>query len=214
MAGLMMEEDEPSRADRTREGDRVCNTRAAPARSAPRTHPQRTTRRAEARRRPRRARRLRSSRSAVQRSPLRAPVRDPADTRSSISRFRSENRPSAQGGQRAPPPAMRPRPSTAGAERRGTSPAPGCRGDRPGTAAGEGTRDPLPQTRERRRRSPDVERHALVPERREEPQSLEMVEVQVGEEEMDSIRSAVQELEAEGPDPGAGVEHEHAPVIE
>ena len=78
----------------------------------------------------------------------------------------------------------------------------------------EGTRDALAETQERRGRSPDVEREPLVPERREEAESLEVVEVEVGQEEMNAARAAVQELEAEIPDSGASVEHEESPIVE
>lgn len=52
------------------------------------------------------------------------------------------------------------------------------------------------------------------PERREEPQALEVIEVKVGEEEMDSPRCLGDELEAERADAGSGVEDEDYPVAE
>jgi hypothetical protein len=52
------------------------------------------------------------------------------------------------------------------------------------------------------------------PERREEPQALEMVEVKVGEEEVDSPRPFADELETERADAGSGVEDEDRSVAE
>jgi hypothetical protein len=52
------------------------------------------------------------------------------------------------------------------------------------------------------------------PERREKPQALEVVEVKVSEEKVDSPRLRGDELEAEGADAGSGVEDEDRPVAE
>ena len=35
----------------------------------------------------------------------------------------------------------------------------------------------------------------------------------MGEEKVDSAHAAIEELEAEGPDPGAGIEHKECPVV-
>ena len=48
----------------------------------------------------------------------------------------------------------------------------------------------------------------LVPQRREEAQAFEMVEMQVRQEEMDLPRAPPDEVETERADTGAGVEHE------
>jgi hypothetical protein len=50
------------------------------------------------------------------------------------------------------------------------------------------------------------------PERRKEPKALEMVEVEVGEEEVDSPRPLGDELEAERADASSGVEDKDHPV--
>src|SRR6266516_132453 len=78
----------------------------------------------------------------------------------------------------------------------------------------EGARDAFPETQLLGRRSPDVELYALIPERREEAQSFEVVEVEVSEAEMDLPHAAVQELETQPSDPGAGVEHENRAVVQ
>src|SRR6266566_2448461 len=56
----------------------------------------------------------------------------------------------------------------------------------------EGARDAFPETQLLGRRSPDVELDALIPERREEAQSFEVVEVEVSEAEMDLSHAAVE----------------------
>src|SRR4029453_19260479 len=47
----------------------------------------------------------------------------------------------------------------------------------------EGAHNALAQAHYRRARAPDLERHLLVPEWREEAEPFEMVEVEVGQEE-------------------------------
>jgi hypothetical protein len=78
----------------------------------------------------------------------------------------------------------------------------------------EGARDPFPETQFLGRRSPDVQLHVLIPERREEAQSFEVVEVEVSEAEVDLPDTAVQELETEQSDPGASVEHNDRAVVQ
>ena len=73
-----------------------------------------------------------------------------------------------------------------------------------GDAIGEGLH--------RRRRAPDVDVDVLAEQRPEEPQPLQVVEVQVGEEEVDRRDLLVGHDHAEGSDPGAGVEHHHGAI--
>src|SRR6266576_813446 len=61
----------------------------------------------------------------------------------------------------------------------------------------EGARDAFPETQLVGWRSPDVELYALIPERREEAQSFEVVELEVREEEMDLPHAAVHKLETQ-----------------
>ena len=78
----------------------------------------------------------------------------------------------------------------------------------------ERPQDPLAQADHRRARPPDVEGHLGVPERREEPEALEVVEMEVGQEEVDSTRPAPGEVEAELADSGPGVQHQGRVVAE
>ena len=77
---------------------------------------------------------------------------------------------------------------------------------------GEGAPDAFLEAQHRRGRSPDVQRHPLVEERPEEAKPLEVIEVQVREEHVELASTALEELDAELSDPGAGVEHEDGPV--
>jgi hypothetical protein len=74
--------------------------------------------------------------------------------------------------------------------------------------------DALLQAPDGRGRTPEVDMRVGHPERREEPETLEMVEVKVGEEEVDSPRPFGDELEAERADAGSGVEDEDRSVAE
>src|SRR6266513_3333384 len=78
----------------------------------------------------------------------------------------------------------------------------------------EGSCNALSETHERGRRSPDVQSHPLVPEWREAAQPLEVIEVQMGEEEVDTPRAALQKVQTELPDPGPGVQHKDMPLVE
>ena len=64
----------------------------------------------------------------------------------------------------------------------------------------ERVRDAVAEARDRRRRAPNVYRNALVPKRREEPEPLEVVEVQMGEQEVDPPCAPCPELGAEAGD--------------
>ena len=74
-------------------------------------------------------------------------------------------------------------------------------------------RDPLGQRASRRRRSPDVQLRLLVPDRAEEAEAFDVVDVQVREQEVDRLRAAAQGR-AEPADAGARVEDEQRPVRE
>src|SRR5262249_17843613 len=76
----------------------------------------------------------------------------------------------------------------------------------------ERAQDPVAQRQYRRPRPPDLDRHALVPERREETKALEMVEVEMSQEEVYVPRLPSDEVETERPDPGAGIEHQSLAV--
>src|SRR6186997_2484806 len=65
----------------------------------------------------------------------------------------------------------------------------------------------LAQAQERRTRTPDVQFHALVPERREEAEPFDVVEMEVREKEVNGLRAAPDEVETESPDACSGVEH-------
>ena len=78
----------------------------------------------------------------------------------------------------------------------------------------EGAPDPGPEALDRRPRAPRVDRHALVEEGCEEPKALKVVEMEVREQQLDALRSALLQVVAELPDPGAGVEHENGAVLQ
>src|SRR5947209_9577567 len=65
-----------------------------------------------------------------------------------------------------------------------------------------------------RGRAPDLHRRPLVPERREETQALEMVEVQMRQAEVHVSDAAALEVEAERPDARTGVQHERNVLVE
>jgi hypothetical protein len=79
---------------------------------------------------------------------------------------------------------------------------------------GKGARDPFSKALDRRRRSPDIHGDALVPERGEKAKTLDVVEVQVRQEEIDMPRAAVDQVVAESPDTGSSVENEGGSVVE
>ena len=61
---------------------------------------------------------------------------------------------------------------------------------------------------------PDLDADAVIPERREEAEALEVVEVQVGQEEVDRAVCRVEEVEAKRADTGAGIQDERRVVVE
>ncbi len=79
---------------------------------------------------------------------------------------------------------------------------------------GERPQDPVVEAEHRRAGAPDVDAHPVVPERREEPEALEVIEVEVGQEEVDAPGAAFEEVDAERADAGTGVQDERRPVVE
>jgi hypothetical protein len=74
-------------------------------------------------------------------------------------------------------------------------------------------RDPIGQGAGRRLRSPDVEFGTGIPERREEPEALEMIEMQVAEQDVDPLRSRPVERRPQRTDAGPGIEDDEAVVL-
>ena len=72
----------------------------------------------------------------------------------------------------------------------------------------ERAQDAFPQRQDRRAWPPNVQRHCPVPQRGEEPQTFEMVEMKVRQEQVNPPCPAFEEVAAKFPDPRAGVEHE------
>src|SRR2546421_13042955 len=78
----------------------------------------------------------------------------------------------------------------------------------------ERTHDPLAQTEQRRPWTPDLQLRALVEERRKVAQSLEMIEMQMCEKDVDVANAALEQFDSKRPHPGTGIEHQHRPVLE
>jgi hypothetical protein len=55
---------------------------------------------------------------------------------------------------------------------------------------------------------------AIVPERREEGKACHVVEVQMSQKKVDRRARSVRKPQAELPDPGSGIEHDGAAVVE
>src|SRR5205814_8291462 len=70
----------------------------------------------------------------------------------------------------------------------------------------EVARDPLAQAEEMRGRAPDLHRRPLVPERCEEAETLGVVEVERRQADVHVPGPPSLQVEAERPDPGAGIE--------
>src|SRR5262249_59380996 len=68
--------------------------------------------------------------------------------------------------------------------------------------------DRLAEGQDRRPRSPDVDRHGRIPQRIEEAEPFEVIEVEMRQQEVDPARAAGDERAPELPDSGAGVEYE------
>ena len=71
-----------------------------------------------------------------------------------------------------------------------------------------------PEALHRRARAPEVDRHSLVEQGREEPEPFEMVEMEMGEQQVDSPRPSLLQRRPEVTDPGPGVEHEDGAVVQ
>ena len=75
-------------------------------------------------------------------------------------------------------------------------------------------RDPIRQGTGRRLRSPDVELGAGIPKRREEPEALQMIQMEMAEQDVDPFRRRSVERRPERADPCSGIQDHEAPVIE
>jgi len=73
--------------------------------------------------------------------------------------------------------------------------------------------DPVAQRPHRRRGAPDREVGLPLPHRREEPEPLDVVEVQMRQEDVHVLRQTAVEVPAELPDPRARVEDEQGVVV-
>ena len=78
----------------------------------------------------------------------------------------------------------------------------------------EVARDPRPEAVQGRARTPQVNLQPLHEQRPEKPKPLQVVEVEVRQQQVDSGGRVRRQLRPQGPDAGPGIENDHGAVVE